>query len=121
MSEIDLRNIQFGDQELQIAVRRRLDGKAIPRAMVAGIPANDIIDVVGASRFYYATDLEFRQRVDTPEEVAHAVGVGSVELGVVSQVPSPLQENVGVLLNIPRSNGEAFSVLGKISSELPTK
>lgn len=121
MCEIELRNVNFGSEQLQVAVTKRQNGSSKPRTMIAGITAQDLIDVVGAPQFYYGTEMEYARRVDTSTEVAQAIGGGSVELGVVSQIPEPLHENVGVLLNIPRDNGDQLAVLGRISSTLPNK
>lgn len=114
MSEIELRNIKIGNEQLQVAVQKREDGKATPRALVAGVTAPDVIDLVGQHNFTYGAEVKIG-RVDTSDSVAEAIIGGAAELGIVSEIPQPLHENIGVLLTIPK-NGSEISILGQISN-----
>lgn len=118
-SEPELRSINIGSEVLSVAVVRRPNGKAIPRAMIAGITASDLVDLVGPANFYYGNQVDFTRRVDCPSEVATAVSKGVVEIGIVAEVPQPLQENVGVLLTANMSSeAPTVAVLGKVSSPI---
>lgn len=115
----ELRSVNVGDELVNVAVKKRADGKSIPRAMIAGITAHDLMSAIGPANFYYGNQIDFTRRVDCHHQVAEAVAGGKVELGFVSEIPHPLIEGVGVLLSTPlEMEGTSINVLGKVSSKL---
>lgn len=118
MSDIELRTVHFGEP-VNVAVKKREDGSAKPRALIAGVPASDVIQLIGNMDFYHRNQLDHK-RVDCATEVVDAINSGRVELGIVSEVPHPLQEGIGVILTAQGENS-AVSLLGRVSSPINPK
>ena len=59
------------------------------------------------------------KRVDCPQEVVEAISQGQADLGIVNEIPQPLQEGIGILLTTQGVETE-IAILGRVSNLIST-